>query len=74
VPPNLAAGRGRATTADRPRFRRTARGSAFELQTTVRSAVDLGSTDRAAEVVGRTGASIRVLAGLIRPTEKTDGQ
>ena len=76
IPSNVAEGYGRSTTQDYLKFLRIARGSAYELETQLVLAVDLGLCDdaRARRVVGLLQEVIRVLQGLVAALERrTEG-
>ena len=72
IPSNIAEGYGRATTQDYLHFLRIARGSAYELETQLVLAEDLGlCTETAGEkVVNILHEVIRVLQGLIQSLER----
>lgn len=72
VPSNIAEGYGRATTQDYLHFLRIARGSAYELETQLVLAEDLGLCTQAAssKVVETLQEVIRVLQGLIAALER----
>ena len=72
IPSNIAEGYGRATTQDYLHFLRFARGSAYELETQLVLAEDLGLCTQAAssKVVVRIQEVIRVLQGLIAALER----
>ena len=72
IPSNIAEGYGRATTQDYLHFLRIARGSAYELETQLVLAEDLGlcAADRASRVVALLQEVIRVLQGLIAALER----
>lgn len=72
VPSNIAEGYGRATTQDYLHFLRIARGSAYELETQLVLAEDLGLCTQAAssKVVVTLQEVIRVLQGLIAALER----
>ena len=76
IPSNIAEGYGRATTQDYLKFLRIARGSAYELETQLVLAVDLGLCDdaRARRAAGLLQEVIRVLQGLVAALERrTEG-
>ena len=72
IPSNVAEGYGRATTQDYLHFLRIARGSAYELETQLVLAEDLGlcGRDAASKVVGTLQEVIRVLQGLVVALER----
>ena len=72
IPSNVAEGYGRATTHDYLHFLRIARGSAYELETQLVLAEDLGlcGRDAASKVVGTLQEVIRVLQGLVVALER----
>ena len=72
IPSNVAEGYGRATTQDYLHFLRIARGSAYELETQLVLAEDLGlcGRDAASKVAGTLQEAIRVLQGLIAALER----
>ena len=72
IPANIAEGYGRATTQDYLHFLRIARGSAYELETQLVLAEDLGlcGRDSASKVAGTLQEAIRVLQGLIAALER----
>lgn len=72
IPSNIAEGYGRATTQDYLHFLRIARGSAYELETQLVLAEDLGLCTQAAssKVVVTLQEVIRVLQGLIAALER----
>ena len=72
IPSNIAEGYGRATTQDCLHFLRIARGSAYELETQLVLAEDLGlcGRDAASKVAGTLQEVIRVLQGLIAALER----
>ena len=72
IPSNIAEGYGRATTQDYLHFLRIARGSAYELETQLVLAEDLGLCSEAAGglVLGALREEIRVLQGLIQALER----
>ena len=72
VPSNIAEGYGRATTQDYLHFLRIARGSAYELETQLVLAEDLGLCTQAAssKVVETLQEVIRVLQGPIAALER----
>ena len=72
IPSNIAEGYGRATTQDYLHFLRIARGSAYELETQLVLAEDLGLCTQVAssKVVVRIQEVIRVLQGLIAALER----
>lgn len=72
IPSNIAEGYRRATTQDYLHFLRIARGSAYELETQLVLAEDLGLCTQAAssKVVVTLQEVIRVLQGLIAALER----
>ena len=76
VPSNITEGCGRATTQDYLHFLRIARGSAYELETQLVLAEDLGLCTQAAssKVVVTLQEVIRVLQGLIAALERRMGK
>ena len=72
VPSNIAEGYGRATTQDHLHFLRIARGSAYELETQLVLAEDLGLCTQAAssKVVVTLQEVIRLLQGLVAALER----
>ena len=72
VPSNIAEGYGRATTQDYLHFLRIARGSAYELETQLVLAEDLGLCTQAAssKVVATLQEVIRLLQGLVAALER----
>ena len=72
IPSNIAEGYGRATTQDYLHFLRIARGSAYELETQLVLAEDLGLCTQAAssKVVATLQEVIRVLQGPIAALER----
>lgn len=72
IPSNIAEGYGRATTQDYLHFLRIARGSAYELETQLVLAEDLGLCAQAAasKVVVTLQEVIRLLQGLIAALER----
>ena len=72
IPSNIAEGYGRATTHDYLHFLRIARGSAYELETQLVLAEDLGLCAQAAssKVVATLQEVIRLLQGLIAALER----
>ena len=72
VPSNIAEGYGRATTQDYLHFLRIARGSAYELETQLVLAEDLGlcSQVESSKVGGTLQEVIRLLQGLIAALER----
>jgi len=72
IPSNIAEGYGRATTKDYLHFLRIARGSAFELETQLVLACDLGLCTEADElrVSEMVHEVIRVLQGLMAALER----
>ena len=72
IPSNIAEGYGRLTTQDYLKFLRIARGSAYELETQLVLAVDIGLCDdvRARRAVGLLQEVIRVLQGLVSALER----
>lgn len=73
VPSNIAEGYGRGSTKDYLHFLRTARGSAYEVQTQLILIEDLGMLqhDVAANVIAASQRCSQVIAGLIRSVEKS---
>lgn len=76
IPSNIAEGYGRATTQDYLHFLRIARGSAYELETQLVLAEDLGLCGRQAssKVVATLQEAIRLLQGLIAALERRAGK
>ena len=72
IPSNIAEGYGRATTQDYLHFLRIARGSAFELETQLVLAGDLGlcAPTEVARITKILQESIRLLQGLIAALER----
>ena len=72
IPSNIAEGYGRATTQDYVHFLRIARGSAYELETQLVLAEDLGLCSKVAgeKVTNILYEVIRVLQGLIQSLER----
>ena len=72
VPSNIAEGYGRATTQDYLHFLRIARGSAYELETQLVLAEDLGLCGREAssKVAATLHEVIRLLQGLVAALER----
>ncbi len=72
VASNIAEGYGRQSTSDYVRFLRMARGSAYEADTQLLFAVELGFLGRSRyeEVKGQLEECGKVLAGLIRSLER----
>ena len=72
IPSNIAEGYGRATTQDYLHFLRIARGSAYELETQLVLAEDLGlcGLEASSKVVGTLHEVIRLLQGLIAALER----
>ena len=72
IPSNIAEGYGRATTQEYLHFLRIARGSAYELETQLVLAEDLGLCGREAssKVAGTLHEVIRLLQGLIAALER----
>jgi len=72
MPSNIAEGCGRATRHDHLHFPRIARGSAFELETQLVLASDLGLfvVEDEAKVSGKLHEVIRVLQGLMAALER----
>ena len=72
IPSNVAEGYGRATTQDYLHFLRIARGSAYELETQLVLAEDLGLCTQAAssKVVATLQEVIRLLQGLVAALER----
>ena len=71
IPSNIAGGYGRATTQGYLHFLRIARGSAYELETQLVLAEDLGLCGRQASKVAATlQEAIRLLQGLIAALER----
>ena len=76
IPSSIAEGYGRATTQDYLHFLRIARGSAYELQTQLVLAEDLGLCGRQAssKVAATLQEAIRLLQGLIAALERRAGK
>ena len=76
MPSNIAEGYGRATTQDYLHFLRIARGSAYELETQLVLAQDLGlcTEERGTRVQVLLQEAIRVLQGLIAALERRMGK
>ena len=72
IPSNIAEGYGRATTQDYLHFLRIARGSAYELETQLVLAQDLGlcTEERGLQVQVVLQEEIRILQGLIAALER----
>ena len=72
IPSNIAEGYGRATTQDYLHFLRIARGSAYELETQLVLAEDLGlcTEERGSRVLALLQEEIRILQGLIAALER----
>ena len=72
IPSNIAEGYGRATTQDYLHFLRIARGSAYELETQLVLAEDLGlcGLEASSKVVGTLQEVVRLLQGLIAALER----
>ena len=72
IPSNIAEGYGRATTQDYLHFLRIARGSAYELETQLVLAQDLGlcTEERGFRVQVVLQEEIRILQGLIAALER----
>ena len=72
IPSNIAEGYGRATTQDYLHFLRIARGSAYELETQLVLAQDLGlcTEERGLRVQVVLKEEIRILQGLIAALER----
>ena len=72
IPSNIAEGYGRATTQDYLHFLRIARGSAYELETQLVLAQDLGlcTEERGLRVQMVLQEEIRILQGLIAALER----
>ena len=72
IPSNIAEGYGRATTQDYLHFLRIARGSAYELETQLVLAQDLGlcTEERGLRVQVVLQEEIRILQGLIAALER----
>ena len=72
IPSNIAEGYGRATTQDYLHFLRIARGSAYELETQLVLAQDLGlcTEERGLRVQVVLQEEIRILQGLIAALEQ----
>ena len=72
IPSNIAEGYGRATSQDYLHFLRIARGSAYELETQLVLAEDLGLCGRQAssKVGGTLQELIRLLQGLVAALER----
>lgn len=72
IPSNIAEGYGRATTQDYLHFLRIARGSAYELETQLVLAQDLGlcTQERGLRVQVVLQEEIRILQGLIAALER----
>jgi len=71
IPSNIAEGYGRGSTNDYLHFLRTARGSAYEVQTQLMLIADLGMLrhDLVANVIEAAQRCSQVIAGLIRSVE-----
>jgi four helix bundle protein len=72
VPSNIAEGWGRQSTTDYERFLRIARGSAFELNTQLKLAIDLGFLLDGEDVLADVDEVQRLLVGLIRSLSRTN--
>ena len=72
IPSNIAEGYGRATTQDYLHFLRIARGSAYELETQLVLAEDLGLSSRveSSKVGGTLQEVVRLLQGLVASLER----
>ena len=76
IPSNIAEGYGRATTQEYLHFLRIARGSAYELETQLVLAEDLGLCGRqaASKVAATLQEAIRLPQGLIAALERRAGK
>lgn len=72
IPSNIAEGYGRATTQDYLRFLRVARGSAYELETQILLAGDIGlcTAENSERLSVELQEVIRVLQGLVISLER----
>ena len=76
IPSNIAEGYGRAMTKDYLHFLRIARGSAYELETQLVLAQDLGlcTEERGLRVQVALQEEVRILQGLISALERKTGK
>ena len=76
IPSNIAEGYGRAMTKDYLHFLRIARGSAYELETQLVLAQDLGlcTEERGLRVQIALQEEVRILQGLISALERKTGK
>lgn len=76
IPSNIAEGYGRAMTKDYLHFLRIARGSAYELETQLVLAQDLGlcTEERGLRVQIALQEEVRILQGLIAALERKTGK